>query len=370
MKVVADGKIFERVKGESLYPGQFEGEWPNDCVMVVADNVMQYMPDHVAAKAIAEWAKSLRPGGTLTIEVPDARRAMVASLNGESIDLETTLMGSHREFDDRKSIWDEAGLRKKMYDAGFEDVRRLPSPPMVLTLEGRKPDERTIEGVWCAQTFPRYGSTLHFGASLDALNSLGIKAVNRWGTFWEACLTGAIEKAIEQGCRYILTLDFDTLYTAATIRSLYRLAEANPNADAIFALQIKRDTNHPLFFIREPDGKTKKSFTKQELDGDLLKVDAGHFGCSIFRAEAFVALDKPWMHSQPGPDGRWEEGRIDADISFWANWKDNGNSAYVAPRVPVGHIQEVVTWPDRDFNIVHQYVSDWRTCGMPENVKR
>jgi hypothetical protein len=76
------------------------------------------------------------------------------------------------------------------------------------------------------------------------------------------------------------------------------------------------------------------------------------------------------MNSMPNDDGIWDEGKVDADINFWNNWNKAGNTLYLAPRVIVGHMQELVSWPTHDMTPIHQTCSDYDKSGIPMEVLR
>ena len=72
----------------------------------------------------------------------------------------------------------------------------------------------------------------------------------------------------------------------------------------------------------------------------------------------------------PGSDGTWslDKGRIDADIWFWKEWHKLGKSLYLANRVPIGHLELMVRWPDLNFEPLFQLPSEFEGSGKPEGV--
>ena len=88
------------------------------------------------------------------------------------------------------------------------------------------------------------------------------------------------------------------------------------------------------------------------------------------RARALEKLTHPWFWSQPGPDGKWGEGRQAADIYFWEQWAKVGNTLYIATHVPIGHLQLMATWPDDKFRPINQFVGDFHENGVPEGVRK
>ncbi len=63
------------------------------------------------------------------------------------------------------------------------------------------------------------------------------------------------------------------------------------------------------------------------------------------------------------------DGRTDADIWFWKQFRKAGNRVYVSPRVSIGHGEWVSVWPGKDLQKpVFQYVSDYTANGKPKTA--
>lgn len=76
------------------------------------------------------------------------------------------------------------------------------------------------------------------------------------------------------------------------------------------------------------------------------------------------------MVPRPDSDGRWSDNKVDADIDFWFRWRDAGKTLYLANKVVVGHLEEVVSWPSRDFTPIHQSWNEYVEHGKPLEVAR
>ena len=99
------------------------------------------------------------------------------------------------------------------------------------------------------------------------------------------------------------------------------------------------------------------------------EVDSAHFGCTVFSSKALKRTLKPWFQDQPNADGEYGDGRTDADIWFWRQFRKSGNRCYVSPRVSIGHGEYVAVWPGKDLQQpVYQYVSDYTTNGRPKTA--
>ena len=76
------------------------------------------------------------------------------------------------------------------------------------------------------------------------------------------------------------------------------------------------------------------------------------------------------MVPQPNPNGSWRDNHTDADIDFWKRFREAGFKACLAPKVVVGHLEEVVKWPGKDLQPIYQSTGDYEDKGIPAEVKR
>ena len=143
------------------------------------------------------------------------------------------------------------------------------------------------------------------------------------------------------------------------------LFRSHPDVHALAATQMRRDGRCAL--VQTMDRKTPRPL---ELEADLLPATKAHFGLTLLRAEALKRVPLPWMYGRPGPDGSWQRdsGRVDDDIAFWERWQQAGNTLFIANRVRVGHLVEMVIWPSRDWRPVYQQVGEWEATGKPLEV--
>jgi hypothetical protein len=116
------------------------------------------------------------------------------------------------------------------------------------------------------------------------------------------------------------------------------------------------------------DGKT--SLPASWFAEPVQEVDTAHFGLTVISTAALKRAKKPWFWSKPGPDGSWNEGRIDPDIYWWRNWRESGNRVYITPRVVLGHGEYVVTWPGQHLSKpVFQWATEFtNTMKRPESA--
>ncbi len=258
------------------------------------------------------------------------------------------------------------------------DQRDSSSLPISLNLEGTKrrrvaTDEEIARDVTAIMTKPR----ITFSENADAiLNSIGRMRIplRQGGTvFWGQGMTKAIEGALEYNApRYLLTIDYDTPFTPEDVRELYLLMEEHQEIDAICAMQMQRDSKFALFSKTNEHGELVGDVRKLELEKDLMPIFTGHFGLTILRADCFRSLPTPWFCGKPDGKGRWEEcwpiapdGKQDDDVWFWRQWKEAGLNLYSANKVVVGHLQLMVTWPDKDLRPLMQSLGSYHQNGKP-----
>jgi hypothetical protein len=171
--------------------------------------------------------------------------------------------------------------------------------------------------------------------------------------------------AVEKGATHICTLDYDSVFTHDDVIELAWLMRSYPEADAIFPLQASRAMKACFFCRRKADGKIENEYTADEMSRNIIPMDSGHFGLTVLRVDALKKMPHPWFYGKPNKDGEWDDGKIDDDIAFWEKWKASGNSLYLAPHVVLGHIAEMVIWPDDQLKPRPQPSNEYTVSGKP-----
>jgi hypothetical protein len=186
------------------------------------------------------------------------------------------------------------------------------------------------------------------------------------GCFWNQHLCEAIEEEIANpATRYILTFDYDSVFSADDIADEYRILETHPHIDAIVPLQSHRGDDMPLFTIRGV-----KEVAPGYLDQLTIPITTGHFGLTLLRADKLRQMPRPWMMATPNKDGRWGEGHTDADISFWYGWEKAGFNVHLACHIAIGHIEDVILWPSKEnLTPTIQRVTDYLRSGKPMEAR-
>jgi hypothetical protein len=212
---------------------------------------------------------------------------------------------------------------------------------------------------------PRLGYMDFMGQSVAAFSQNKIEYRNLYGVFWSQSLTNGMKIAVENGYDYIVTTDYDSIYNGETVAQLVRLAEQNPNADAICAMQMGRFSG--LLVSNEEGYLLKKDLQKKP----LVPVGTGHFGLTIFRCNSLRDMKKPWFWSRPDEDGEWKRnapGKLDDDIYFWDNFKASGKQLYLAPRLVIGHLELLIKWPGEDLEGIYETMQDFQDFGPPADA--
>lgn len=185
-----------------------------------------------------------------------------------------------------------------------------------------------------------------------AMRATGIKVSRYQGAFWEQGVDKMLRTRRDKP--YILTIDYDTYFTEYHIIDLYNIMEKNPEVGVLFPMQTKRNGGVPMFQAHQfltgdktTSGAEEMKASLEDFKKDYLDADTGHFGLTIIRTECLNKLDKPWFEAKANKDGEWEDGKVDADMSFWYNCQRNDVKVALAPQVYIGHLEMVCSIPGK-----------------------
>jgi len=223
----------------------------------------------------------------------------------------------------------------------------------------------------CVMSGPRFGPLANTFGWAQALMPLGIRPTLGQGALWpqviQRCLEGFVDST-----EFILTTDMDSFWDRKTVEEIVTLAMAF-QCDALAPIQVKREDGRPMFTLPgtlenpPPDGRTELPMSW--FAEPVQEVDSAHFGCTLLSTRALKRTPKPWFVDVPNDKGEYGEGRTDADIFFWKQFRKAGNRAYVTPRVSIGHGEWVAVWPGKDLQKpVFQYVTEWTEKGRPDTA--
>lgn len=366
----------DRSNGQEAYPLAY----PDDSVdRIYASHILEHFSHRDTVKVVQDWVRALKPGGTIKISVPDFDW-IIAAYNNEvcaTLPIEAYLFGAHSDSNDfHGAMFNRQKLTQIMEMCGLEDIESWKSDiedcasmSVSLNLMGTKPlpgeSTATLKGIHAIVSIGRLGFTDTFNCMMQTLPALGVPVEMSQGVYWFQQLTGAMQKCIDNGAEYILTIDGDSVFEAKDVRSLLRLMKKNPHADAVCATQVGRERDTVLLTIKENERANKREVHRNDVDEPLIKLNTGHFGLTLIRVASLKKLPKPWMVHKPSPARDWGDGRVDFDIDFWQNWERTGLTLYQANKVRIGHLQLMVTWPTADLEPIHQYVGTYHREGKP-----
>lgn len=344
-----------------------------------ASHVLEHFPHGQIRDVILDWVRVLQPGGVLKIAVPDFGFVAERYLAGVPLNVEGYVMGGQvDDLDYHKALFDEGMLRNLLIDAGLVGVRRWKSEiedcaalPVSLNLAGTKPPKAWPK-VACVLSMPRLGFNDFWACIYQELGALQVPLRKVTGAYWERDLTLGIEQAMaELDPEWILTADYDTIFTRHQVLALLDVAMRYPHADAIAPLQTARHHEQPMFTARLPGGELLKSIERETIErGEVIRAETAHFGLTLLKASKLEQLPRPWFARQFDEKGGLGDGSRDPDVSFWHAWKAAGNTLYVALRVPVGHCELMVRWPNQNLEASFQRPSEFWSGGPPDDVWR
>ena len=208
-------------------------------------------------------------------------------------------------------------------------------------------------------THPRVGFMETAMSAVKVASALKIPMRDVDGAYFDKGMEGLLRRSALDGFDYTISVDYDSVFSENEVLRLIALAEQHPEADAIAALQSRRENDMVLAHVENVKGPS-------DIEHPIVPARSAHFGLTIFRCKAFdnPELPNPLMIHQPGENG-YGDGCVDADVAFWRSWTAAGNTLFIAPRVSVGHIEMMVTWPSEGLASMHQRLSDYRTVGKP-----
>lgn len=374
----------DRLLGQEAFPLPAYADGSVDEIR--ASHILEHFGHREVPEVLKEWVRILKPGGVLKIAVPDFD--YLVQHRHDELPLESYLMGGQSDQNDyHKSIFSERKLRDLMRYVGLTDVTRWQSEiqdcaslPVSLNLQGvkRADIEQTATRVEvkakvsAITSIPRLGWNDHWGAVWQALRTpeFNIPLFKFGGAFWEQGMQRGLNAMLENGTEWALCLDYDTLFDASDVKEILTLAAMYPEADAIVPVQVRRNNDQFLFSMKDEFGNLRRSADITEFDPDLTPIETGHFGMTLIKLAALRDIPKPWLWSQPDENGDWSDERCDADIYFWRKFRAAGKKVFQANHIKIGHLQIISSWTTNDWQIKHQYLSDWTENGKPEECRR
>jgi hypothetical protein len=331
--------------------------------------ILERLSSEAAADLLKALCERLAIGGIISVSVLDFDRAVDQYKAGMAGDIEPKILGGAQRIE---SLWNKNKLFEALRFCDLISIRpwHRPQEPMAISLKATKAapigDLRNVEA---AMSMPRLAWTENMFCAIAALVPLKVNITKHTGAFWGQCLSRLMEETLKKPqIEWILTVDYDSIFTREDVIGLYRLATTR-GLDAIAATQVGRERTTVLITCEDESGAPRTSLDAAELSNEILPVATAHFGLTLIRAEALRKLPRPWFHGQPAPDGTWGEGRVDDDIQFWRQWSRAGLKVHQANAIKIGHLQVVISWPDALLQARHQYHNEFIKTGKPDYAR-
>jgi SAM-dependent methyltransferase len=370
----------DRKNGQEAYPLGYADDSVDE---IRASHILEHFGHSEVALVLQDWIRALKPGGRIRLSVPDF--AVIAERYhrrlAPSKEIFGYVFGGQVDEDDfHRSGYNETSLRSLMQWAGLERIDRWCSNvddcaqlPISLNLEGYKRPKREpvdLPKIVALMSTAKLAFTENMFCAVRTFQPRRVEIIKATGVYWGQCLERIMAMAIRNDAEWVVTLDYDTVFMPEHFDELCYLMATHPEADAIAPLQMKRDSNDALLWVTSQNGEHCKTLRVGDFEEPITPIDTAHFGLTLIRVEALKKMPHPWFHAQPNADGEWEDKRIDEDIYFWQQWKKRGNTLYLASHVPIGHLQQVATWPSHEFRPIHQFTGDFYDHGAPLDARR
>lgn len=341
-------------------------------------NLLEKVDPEKACPMLEHLARKIAPDGMLQLTVVDFDQ-IVGAYKSSRTDPETMLFRDGRV----SSLWNRAKLGDALNLCGFEIEGGLgghswATDGLRIGVRARRRSAPIpsvpMNDVEAIMSMPRIAWTETMAMCVEVCAKLGMNFTKSTGVFWGQCLERMLEMAEERGTKYVLTIDYDSIFDPRDVVRLWQIMEQNPDIAALCPTQISREKNAVLVSIEGVQTMERDGLSIMNVPTDLLWRDAfpiihGHFGLTMIRMSALKDIPHPWFIGHPNADGRWHDGRTDDDIHFWRLLRKHGQKVCMTPKVKIGHLQLLITWPTEDLGCRHQYLKDFNADGRPDGCR-
>ena len=251
---------------------------------------------------------------------------------------------------------------KGMYEILYQRASTVKNTRIIDPQTGKE----TWARVGVVTSVPRVGFQIHETMMHASFGSKGWPVVRVGGAYWEQAMQNGLNLMIRMGCDYIITVDFDSIFNVNDVDELVLMATRYPEADAVASWQPKRQgKGESLMGFKDENGKFMPNVPLEYLAGEVSQADHTVFGLTLIKAEALKKMPKPWLQSFPNADGKWADGKTDADGYFWDKWGKTGLTIYSANNAKIGQLEEYIRWTGPDYKVIDQQLSEYYKNGRP-----
>jgi hypothetical protein len=200
-------------------------------------------------------------------------------------------------------------------------------------------------------TAPRYENTWCRNQIEVVMKHMKIPLEVSLGVYYGQCMQMMMEAAVDT-TDYIVTVDGDTCFKPSQLQRLLNII-VQEDMDALAGMQIRRGSQAMLGARLNADSNSCR------WKGYPIQVDTAHFGLTVINAKRLRLVEKPWFFCKPNDDGVWGDGKIDSDVWFWLQWQKAGLKVFIDPDCRLGHVEEMVTMYDENYEPTHFYPKEW-----------
>lgn len=153
------------------------------------------------------------------------------------------------------------------------------------------------------------------------------------------CRNLIAERALDDGCEWVLMVDSDILVHPDALVTL--MGHGKGCVLGFYATKGRTDGTLSLFRNGFKDRYMAYEVRELRQSGkSLIKVSGGGFGCALVRTDVFKSLKRPWFDWVERPNGT----SLSEDLYFCNSLNQSGIGVYADTRVGCGHIFPQVSY--------------------------
>src|SRR5678815_410200 len=139
---------------------------------------------------------------------------------------------------------------------------------------------------------PMCGWNPHWGCHSQALRPMNIPCFGAYGAWWDHGISNLMDEHAGNGLDWALTLDNDSMFTAAHVVRLVNTFAQNPHIDALAPLQAKKVMPVEGVSYETPILKPLNGSNEVVVSEGPVEVEWAHFGLTLFRMDSFKKMCK------------------------------------------------------------------------------